>query len=154
MFKKILFPIDFSENVNRVVPYVHSLSEKYHALIDVVYVARELTKYGEIHAPGDAVVAYMSGIQEQAETLMEDYISQHFKGMPSASGQVLLGDPVEEIINYAKNNEIDLIIMGTHGRKGLDRVILGSVAENVTRSSHVPVMTVNPYLVKRAQAPS
>ena len=154
MFKKILFPVDFSENVNRVIPYVQSIAEKYHSLIDVIYVARELTKYGEFHAPGDSVVAYMSGIQEQAATLMEDFTAQHFKGMQNVTGQVLVGDPVEEIIGFAKDNEIDLIVMGTHGRKGLDRVILGSVAENVTRSSHVPVMTVNPYLVRKVRSSS
>jgi nucleotide-binding universal stress UspA family protein len=58
---------------------------------------------------------------------------------------VVLGDAAEEILNYAKTEGIDLIIMGTHGRKGIERIIFGSVAERVVKKSPIPVLTVNPY---------
>jgi len=58
---------------------------------------------------------------------------------------VMSGDPAEEILNYTQNNEIDLIIMGTHGRKGLNRIVFGSVAERVVKNSPVPVFIANPY---------
>ena len=63
----------------------------------------------------------------------------------SCTARVVLGDPAEEILNYAQAEGIDLIIIGTHGRKGLERIIFGSVAERVLKKSPVPVLTVNPY---------
>jgi nucleotide-binding universal stress UspA family protein len=61
---------------------------------------------------------------------------------------VVAGDPSEEILNYIGTHGIDLVVMGTHGRKGLDKVIFGSVAERVVKSSPVPVMVVNPFKVE------
>ena len=60
---------------------------------------------------------------------------------------MILGDAIEEIINYINNEGIDLVIMGTHGRKGLNRVFFGSVADGVIKMSPVPVMSINPYRV-------
>jgi nucleotide-binding universal stress UspA family protein len=64
-------------------------------------------------------------------------------------GHILEGDPAEEIVRFAVENENALIIMATHGRKGLDRVVFGSVAENVLRSSPVPVLAVNPHRLEK-----
>jgi nucleotide-binding universal stress UspA family protein len=55
------------------------------------------------------------------------------------------GDPAEEILKYIAQEKVDLVIMGTHGRKGLDRVLFGSVANEVVKKSPVPVLTINPY---------
>jgi nucleotide-binding universal stress UspA family protein len=56
-----------------------------------------------------------------------------------------LGDAAEEILKYVRSEGIDLIIMGTHGRKGLEKIVFGSVAERVVQKSPVPVLTINPY---------
>jgi nucleotide-binding universal stress UspA family protein len=56
-----------------------------------------------------------------------------------------LGDAAQEVLNYIQSEGIDLVIMGTHGRKGLEHIIFGSVAERVVKHSPVPVLTVNPY---------
>ena len=58
---------------------------------------------------------------------------------------IILGDAAEEVLNYVQSEGIDLVIMGTHGRKGLEHIIFGSVAERVVKQSPVPVLTVNPY---------
>jgi len=55
------------------------------------------------------------------------------------------GDAAEKIIEYIGDQHIDLVIMGTHGRKGMDKIIFGSVAERVVKTSPVPAMVVNPY---------
>jgi len=64
------------------------------------------------------------------------------RGLPDVDKSVLLGVPYEEIIKFADKEKIDLIIMGTYGRSGLDRFIFGSVAERVVRKAPCPVMTV------------
>jgi hypothetical protein len=58
-----------------------------------------------------------------------------------------MGDPVEVILHYISSRKISQVIMGTHGRKGIDRIVMGSVAQRVIRRSPVPVLVVNPYLM-------
>ncbi|MBW2707880.1 MAG: universal stress protein [Deltaproteobacteria bacterium] len=62
--------------------------------------------------------------------------------------KIAYGDPTQEILKAIDSEGIDMVVMGTHGRKGLDNVLFGSVARNVVRRSPVPVLTVNPYKVK------
>ena len=81
---------------------------------------------------------------KHAEKKLQEFVGEHFR-TDSPKMQVLLGDPAEEILKYAQSEGIDLIIIGTHGRKGLEHIIFGSVAERVVKKSPVPVLTVNPY---------
>jgi nucleotide-binding universal stress UspA family protein len=64
----------------------------------------------------------------------------------------MIGDAGEEIVRTAEKEGIDLIVMGTHGRKGLDRTLFGSVAGFVVKHSSVPVLTVNPYRLRARKA--
>ncbi|MBC2709827.1 MAG: universal stress protein [Desulfosarcina sp.] len=68
--------------------------------------------------------------------------------MPQFSKKVVSGDAADEILKVLEAEDIDLVIMGTHGRKGLEHVIFGSVAEKVVKKSPVPVLSINPYKLK------
>lgn len=70
------------------------------------------------------------------------------KVAPTLKKKVLTGDPAKEILKFIESEEIDMVIMGTHGRKGLEHVFFGSVAENVLRRSPVPVLVINPHTLK------
>jgi nucleotide-binding universal stress UspA family protein len=72
-------------------------------------------------------------------------MDQYFSEFVNTKAVVAAGDASEEIINYIEDKHIDLVIMGTHGRKGMDKILFGSVAERVVKASPVPVMVVNPY---------
>ena len=78
---------------------------------------------------------------------MYEFMDEHFSKFPNTEITVVAGDASEEILNYIEEHQIDLVIMGTHGRKGMDKIIFGSVAERVVKTSPVPVMVVNPYKV-------
>lgn len=80
----------------------------------------------------------------QARQRLEEYLRAHFGDWPQATVQVPVGDPAAAIVVQAQRAGVDLIIMGTHGRCGLDRALFGSVAERVLKHSPVPVLTVNP----------
>ena len=67
---------------------------------------------------------------------------------PNFQRRVVSGDPAMEILQTIETEDIDLVVMGTHGRKGLEHILMGSVAGNVVKRSHFPVMTVNPYNLK------
>jgi len=87
-------------------------------------------------------------VLEGAEKRLYEFADENFKDFPGTKTKVVAGDPSEEILSYIVAQGIDLVVMGTHGRKGLDKVIFGSVAERVVKSSPVPVMVVNPFKVE------
>lgn len=147
-FKKILFPVDFSENSEKIVPYVHAMADKLNSGIIVVHVVGELRDFPEFDLPHISITDFEAEIAKAAELRMSEFIDNLFKEVQNLESRVLIGDVSEVINDLVKNEGIDLIVMGTHGRKGLDRIIFGSVAERVVKTASCPVMTVNPYRVK------
>ncbi len=146
-FEKILFPVDFSEVSPKIVPYVITMADKLDAEVHLVFVVRKLEHFRSIYVSLISVKNFETEIVLGAETKMEEFVEEFFKSIFRPKTKILIGDIAEEIITYIKSEEIDLVIMGTHGRKGIDRIIFGSVADRVIKSATVPVMSVNPYLI-------
>ncbi len=144
-FKHILFPVDLSETNIKIVPYVKAMAGKFDSNIHLLFVARVLTHFAGIYVPVPSITSIEHSIVEGAEKKIDEFVDQHFSSHQTTIASVVSGDASEEIINYIKSNKIDLVIMGTHGRKGLDKVIFGSVAERVVKTAPVPVMVINPY---------
>ncbi|NIR13887.1 MAG: universal stress protein [Desulfobacterales bacterium] len=142
--KKILFPVDLSEVSPKIAPYVKEVASKFGAEVHLVFVARILQHFTSIYVPHPSVGKFEAEIVEGAEKKLQEFVQEIFPE-GSCRAQVVLGDAAEEILNYAESEGIDLIIMGTHGRKGIERIIFGSVAERVVKKSPIPVLTVNPY---------
>ena len=88
---------------------------------------------------------------EGAEKLMDRICDQHLQGCPNFRRKVVVGDPGHEIVKTVESEEIDLVIMGSHGRKGPKHTLFGSVAEYVVKHSPMPVLVVNPHRVKERQ---
>jgi len=149
--KRILFPIDFSECSYDVVPYVLSMTEKFEATVYLLYVARDLRHFAGFHVPHTSISLFTKELMEGSELLMDQVSKDHFDRCPNFQRKVVIGDPGEEIVKTAAEEGIDLIVMGTHGRKGLDRTLFGSVAGYVVKHSSVPVLTVNPYRLRQRQ---
>jgi nucleotide-binding universal stress UspA family protein len=146
-FKKILFPVDLSESSTNIVPYVQSIAAKYDARLHLLFVARVFDYFTSMYVPHPSVSQFEKEVLEGAEKRLYEFADEFFKDVAGTKTKVLAGDPSEEILKYISENAIDLVVMGTHGRKGLDRVIFGSVAERVVKTSPVPVMVVNPFKV-------
>jgi nucleotide-binding universal stress UspA family protein len=142
--KKILFPVDLSEVSPKIAPYVKEVASKFGAEIHLVFVARVLQYFTSIYVPHPSVTNFEAEIVKGAERKLDEFVKEYFQGV-SPKVQVILGDAAEEILNYVRSEGIDLIIMGTHGRKGLEKIVFGSVAERVVHKSPVPVLTINPY---------
>jgi len=143
-FKKILFPVDLSEVSPKLVPYVKEMAAKFDAEVHLLFVARILQHFTSIYVPHPSIMNFEGEVVQGAEKKLQEFVQEQFEGGP-CKAHVILGDPAEEILNYAQAEGIDFIIIGTHGRKGLERIIFGSVAERVVKKSPVPVLTVNPY---------
>lgn len=146
-FKDILFPIDFSESSKKILPYVLTLSTAFGSTVHLLYVVRDLKYLTSFHVPHPSLTQIENEIAESSQKMMEKVCEEELQGCHRFVKKILIGDPAHEIIQYAQDEKIDLIIMGTHGRKGLEKALFGSVAEKVVKNSPVPVLTVNPYKV-------
>ena len=146
-FKKILFPVDFSEVSSKIVPYVITMANKLDAEVHLAFVVRKLEHYRSIFVSPVSVENFENEIVLGAETKMEEFVQEFFKSILKPKTKILIGDIAEEIIKYIKAEGIDMVIIGTHGRKGMDRIILGNIADRVIKSAPVPVLSVNPYQV-------
>jgi len=143
--KKILFPIDFSKVAPVIAPWVLTIAEKFGAEIHLLFVARRLGHFSSIEVSEASINSFESEIIRAGETSMEEFVNKHFSGYSACQPRVELGDAAEEILKYIKAKNIDLVVMGTHGRKGLDRIVFGSVANTVIKKAQAPVMSINPY---------
>ncbi|GAB7081699.1 universal stress protein [Megalodesulfovibrio paquesii] len=141
--KKVLCALDFSEISPKVADYTATIAQQFGAEIVALYAAPSLAQYVGFHVPPNSIDSFVGEIVAGAEKTMEDFLKEHFKGAP-VRGRVVTGYAAEEILNIAVEEKVDLIIMGTHGRKGIDLILFGSVAEKVVKSSSIPVLTIRP----------
>ncbi len=141
--KKILCAVDFSDMSSRVADYAQTIAVSMNSSVKVVYVAPSLSQYVGFHVPPTSIENFVGEIVSGAEKTMDIFIQENFSEI-EATGHVLTGYAAEEILKYADQENMDMIIMGTHGRKGIDRVLFGSVAEKIVKSAPIPVLTIRP----------
>jgi nucleotide-binding universal stress UspA family protein len=148
--KKILFPLDLTENSSKILPYVLSVSEKYNSQIYLLHVVQDLNKWGKLYVPHPSMDKFQEEAIQSAKKAMDKICENQLQSCPNFQKKVVSGDTVDEILKIIESESIDLLIMGTHGRKGLEHVIFGSVAENGVKKSPVPVLSINPYKLKKS----
>ncbi len=130
MYKKILVPMDCSPVDDPIIAHVAELASVHGAEVVLVRVAKAETRDAFAHEKEEAEAA----LEKQAQKLKE-------KGL-TASLLVLHGDPAKEILEKAAELGCDLIAMGTHGHKGIQDWLLGSVAEEVRHETRIPVLLI------------
>ncbi|HHO48029.1 MAG TPA: universal stress protein [Desulfobacteraceae bacterium] len=148
--KTILTPIDFSENAAKIAAAAIYVAGKFNAGLHFVFVVQEFEDYTGFMAPPVNMINLKEEIFESAQHQMDTFVDERKQectetGIPMVQGKVLTGDIAEEILAYAKNNNCNMIIMGTHGYKGLERILFGSIADKVVKNACCPVLTINPY---------
>ena len=144
-FKRILFPVDFSQSSSKVVPYVRAMAKTFDSEIHLLFVGRAFEYYAAIYVPNVSIKTLEREIMEGAERRLEEFKFQYFRKFANVQTVVVQGDISEEILKYIDSKKIDLLIMGTHGRKGFEKIVLGSVADRVAKASPVPILLINPY---------
>ncbi|MGM0418056.1 MAG: universal stress protein [Thermodesulfobacteriota bacterium] len=147
-FKKILFPTDLSEISAKMVPYVKMMTKKFDAELHVVFVCRMLENLKSIYVPHPSLLNMEKEVLKGAQIKMKEFVKENFSPEILPETGVFLGDTVDTVMEYNEQKNIDLIIVGTHGRKGLERFIFGSVAKEIFQRSAVPVLIINPYNTK------
>jgi nucleotide-binding universal stress UspA family protein len=142
--KNVLFPTDCSERSKNVLHYAIEVAHKFNAKITLLHVIGDITLYG-------GSTDYLSPMNyehmiDDYETYSKKHLEEFWESAKDPGVEVelvqVVGDPFKEIIQFAKDKKMDLIVISTHGRTGLQHIMLGSVAEKVVRYSPIPVMTV------------
>jgi nucleotide-binding universal stress UspA family protein len=140
--KKILVPVDFSSHSAEAVRFAADLSRRYEASLELIHAF-----YMQTYALPEG---YVVPTPEQFDLVVQQLEGQLVSaknaaleaGASSVETRLLQGRPTSEILRVAREDKIDLIVMGTHGRTGLKHLWIGSVAENVVRHAVCPVLTV------------
>jgi nucleotide-binding universal stress UspA family protein len=139
MYDDILIPTDGSGGMKRVAEHALTLAELCSATVHVVYVVDE-TAYASI--PEDTRERVREALEGDGESATKAIAERALGRGLAVNRETRWGDPAVAIIAYAVENDIDMIVMGTRGKTGFERYLLGSVAEKVVRVSPVPVVTV------------
>jgi nucleotide-binding universal stress UspA family protein len=147
-YKRILVPIDFSDMSMKALEYGIRFANFLQADVHLVHVVDlpTLGSFSNIYPIPESVVSQASDWNVDL-TLAKAIEGKEIVGTTHVS--TTFGDPADEILNYAKNQGCGFIVMGTHGRRGFDRALLGSVATTVASKSEIPVITVSPMKYQR-----
>jgi nucleotide-binding universal stress UspA family protein len=141
--QKILFPIDFASNFETLVPWVETFADKFGATVYVLFVAQDLSHFAT-YVPHGNIEDFQQQALGSAGKKMASAAQEFFKKFPKLETRVELGSPAEKILAFVQKEKIDMVIMGVHGRSGLDRMIFGSVANKVVKGASCPVLTIHP----------
>ncbi|MEW6584773.1 MAG: universal stress protein [Nitrospirota bacterium] len=140
--KSILFPTDFSEGSAQALQYAVEMAKRFGSKLYIVHIIYDMAKATGWYVPHTSVEQMYKDIREGAKKELERFGVEELAGFKDIERTVITGVPHDEIVNYAREKKVDIIIMGTHGRKGLDRILFGSTAANVVRYAPCPVLTV------------
>lgn len=141
-FKTILFATDFSESSDHAFNYAFSMAKCFNSRLLILHIINELVDLRGFYVPHISIDKLEEEMDESARKMMGIFIKSHTAGYDNVEPIVVPGIPYDEILKVADKESVDLIVLGTHGRTGLDHVLFGSTAEKVVRKSQVPVMTI------------
>jgi len=134
--RTILVPTDFSQSSTLALDAAKDLAQKFQAALHLLHVVQDpLSQSWALESYGTMPADLLKDLEQMARKDLD-------KALPKARLNTEVGAPFGKIIDYAKAHDVDLIVMGTHGRGVLAHAILGSVAERVVRFAPCPVLTV------------
>jgi universal stress protein A len=142
--QKILLPTDFSKYSAAAVQYACEMATKFDAELHLLHTLETHLSATPEFGMGLALPQYISESRAAATKALANVLEPKWAAGRTVIQTVLEGSPKVEIVRYARKQNIDLIVLATHGRTGLPHVILGSVAESLVRSAPCPVLTVRP----------
>jgi nucleotide-binding universal stress UspA family protein len=148
--RRVLVPVDFSEASDAAIQHAKEIAQTYGAEIDLLHVVEE-PFYPPAYGP-DVMTFPTQDVVERVEKQLAEMAREDI-GYEHVMISATTGSPSNEILNYVDENEVDLVVLATHGRTGLDHILLGSVAERVLRQSPTPVFVVKPDRKSLVPAP-
>jgi len=142
--KRVVVPVDFSSTMNKVVDYGVMVADKLGAEILFLHVINDFQGY-DMMLVHPSFMSMTKDLEQKAEERMTHLVKDHQQRENGVRGHVVIGDAADEIIDYAKLEKADMIIIGTHGVKGLEKILIGSTADRVVKNAPCPVLVFNPF---------
>ncbi|KGO33305.1 MAG: universal stress protein [Desulfoprunum sp.] len=140
--RKIVVPVDFQQYTDEIAEYATAMANKLAAKVVFFHVVESKVFYS------DFVPTYMPVKDEEtiahAERKMNELVEKNSKTWMGCSGKVKSGDVVDTVVDFAREEGADLIVIGTHGVKGLEKILLGSVAERVVKRAGCAALLYKP----------
>lgn len=141
-FTRILVPTDFSETSANAAEYALRLARQNRARIYVIHSIDTSDETSGFYLPHLSYEKLNREMKEAASVMLADFCEKHFKGFKNLEARVLIGEPYKEILKAIKGFRIDLTVMGTMGRSGIDRLFFGSTTERVMKKAVCPLLVV------------
>ena len=144
MYKKILVPMDGSPIAECVIPHIKAIAKAENAEVELINVVEplEIPTRGKIALDEDDLKQIDSDSRSDAHNYLANIAKQLKRSSVEARPVVLSGKTADTLVDYANTNDIDLLIMATHGRSGITRWFWGSIVDKVLRAVDVPVLLV------------
>lgn len=142
--RKILLPTDFSDYSTAAKSYACELATRFGAELHLLHTLEHHYSLTPEFGLGFAMPTQLNESKAAAERALQTFLDSSWSASGKTICRVLEGSPKVEIVRYARAENIDLIVISTHGRTGLSQMLIGSVAETVVRTSPCPVLTMRP----------
>jgi nucleotide-binding universal stress UspA family protein len=140
--KTVLLPVDFSDSSELLAEYALTFGSCFSARVFVLHVVSSLEDFTGLYLPHISLETVMGEVYQSAKKSLNDFCLKYFEKKIQYESILAKGDAYREILNTAAEKKADVIIMGAHGRSGLDDLIFGSTVERVLRGAECPVLTV------------
>lgn len=137
----IVVPVDLEEHTEKLLEYAAYIAAKLSAKLSIIHVVEPFPTAGDMELG-------MATVKEYTENRIKhsgEFLDKLAASYPESTTTILHGIIVDEIVKFAKDKKTDIIIIGTHGSKGIEKLLLGSVAERVVKSAHCPTLVINPF---------
>ncbi|WP_051554288.1 universal stress protein [Desulfobulbus elongatus] len=144
--EQIIVPVDFHQHTDDLAAFAIVIAHKLGCRLTFLHVAADMAlmgRYAEEYPTAFAAVD--EEILGYAQKKMDALVERNTLDCPGCTGVVLKGEAVDGIVDYVRDKENGLIVMGTHGAKGIEKILLGSVAERVLKRAACPILVFNPY---------
>lgn len=142
MISKILIPTDFSDSAQYALEYAIDLNKLYNARLYLLHVLQDFTDFSEFNLSPSMLPQLYAEFEQSATKRIEEIITTKIPSDMRCDTYILHGIPFFEIIQFARNEAVDLIVIGTRGRTGLKHVLFGSTAEKVVKKAPCAVLSV------------
>lgn len=141
--KKVVVPVDFCENTEKLVDYAVYIGSSLSAELHFVHVVNFYSGDAMLGMPipAELQIQYETDVNKRMVSFIDDLLDRY----PGVTGKIVTGEPVAEIVKFAESLGADLIVISTHGTKGMESILLGSVARRVVKHAHCPVLVMNPF---------
>lgn len=141
---QVVVPVDLERHTQKLVDFAIYIAGKMNAQISLVHVV-EFYSSGDMMLGSPSLELINEERVDRSKETMENLINDNKQKYGKIDGTVFKGDIVDTIVKFADDKQAGLLIIGTHGAKGFEKILLGSVAERVLKRVHCPTLTMNPY---------